>query len=250
MTNTKKQLKERFDLLPSVGQDAITWASVEEHLRKLSKRHQLHLDQWQELETEVMLALMGIKPINALAANIKAMVRVDDATASALAQDISEVVFAPIRQVLDDALAKIQAPGEDKAGEPLLDLSDEIQKTVRPPSSIISEPPVPLVPLIETPDAVPLTDEEIARELAALDAEHAERPITPDMPADTPLTQPGEIPTSATTQTGPTQTPVTPRSTEKPTVIRSEVPESYQAGAPSSARKDVHNDPYRLPPDV
>lgn len=269
MTDTQQQLKERFDLLPKVVQDAITSAEVEEHLRKLSRTHQLHLDQWQELETEVMLTLMGIKPIGALAANIKNMVRVDDVTARALAQSISEIVFAPIRAELDAALAKFGAR-RDAAGEPILDLSDDIQKSVRSPNSSFQEPALPAAPPLAEhidlapgtpPSAViqgtqstqtttqastpppkqetqPLDDEALAQELAALDAEHG----TPDADTTTPAA-------AATTPVTSVPEDAEPTPLEKPKVTRTEVPETYKSGTPSSGRRDVHNDPYRETPN-
>ena len=61
MTDTHTLLEERFNQLPEAVRNAITSADVSDHLRKLSDINQLHLDQWQELETEGMMTLMGIQ---------------------------------------------------------------------------------------------------------------------------------------------------------------------------------------------
>lgn len=124
MDNESQFLDEHFKTLPQVVQDAITGAAVEAHLRELSKKHNLHVDQWQELETEVMTALMGLKPVSSLEQNIKKYVRVDNDTARALAEDISRVVFIPIRSALDRFLLERRAPA--KEGEPMKDLSDDV----------------------------------------------------------------------------------------------------------------------------
>ena len=42
----------------------------------------------------------------------------------------------------------------------------------------------------------------------------------------------------------------TPPPVPKPTVTRTEAPHSYTPGQVSSQRKDIHTDPYRLPPDA
>lgn len=122
-----KILDERFAELPEALQNAITSADVSDHLRKLSDTNQLHLDQWQELETEVMMTLMGLKPVSALEQNIKKNVHVDDATAAQLTKDISEIVFAPVRDELERFLSHPSA--HEKEGEPIKDMTTEILKS-------------------------------------------------------------------------------------------------------------------------
>src|SRR3989344_7652693 len=92
-----KKLQERFKQLPKVVQDAITSADVEKHLRSLAEVRKLHLDQWSSLENEVMLTLLGFQRTEDLAQNIKQHVELDETTATALAADISKIVFEPIR---------------------------------------------------------------------------------------------------------------------------------------------------------
>ena len=65
-------------------QDAITSADVEKHLRELANIQKLHLDQWDLLENEVMLTLLGLQPIEDLQKNIKDSVEVTDEVAKAL----------------------------------------------------------------------------------------------------------------------------------------------------------------------
>ncbi len=172
-------LEERFAQLPEAIQDAITNADVSAHLRKLADSSQLHLDQWQELETEVMMTLMGIKPITQLEQNIQAHVKVDSATAQKLAQDISTVVFAPVREEMERFLSHPSA--KEKEGDPISDMTGEILKTSAP---------------INTPT-----------------------------PAPSPAAPP------------------------QPTAIRKDAPVSYKPGETSTARKDVHTDPYRIVPE-
>ncbi len=93
----QSQLAARFAQLPKVVQDAILSADVEAHMRELSAKHQLHFDQWAMLENEVMFALLGMQPIEQLAANIEKQVGVEHEVAIALADDVSRIVFAPIR---------------------------------------------------------------------------------------------------------------------------------------------------------
>jgi len=97
-------LKERFDKLPKVIQNAITSADVEKRMRELADTHKLHIDQWQALENEVMLTLLGVQPIEDLERNLKTEVNVSSEIAGSLASDISKIVFEPIRAELEREL--------------------------------------------------------------------------------------------------------------------------------------------------
>ncbi len=103
-TELEKALKERFEKLPPVVQNAITSADVEKRMRELADTHKLHLDQWQSLENEVMLTLLGVQPIENLEKNLISEVRVTAEIAKSLAGDISKIVFEPIRGELERQL--------------------------------------------------------------------------------------------------------------------------------------------------
>ena len=153
-TDIHELLDERFGQLPEAVQKAITSADVAAHLRKLSDTNQLHLDQWQELETEVMMTLMGIKPVSALEQNIKKNVHVDDATAAKLSQNISTVVFAPIRDELERFLSHPST--HEKEGEPIKDMTAEILKSASAtptPEQKSAEPAQQTVVRKEAPEA-------------------------------------------------------------------------------------------------
>lgn len=100
----ENQLKERFLDLPQPLRKAIVSADIEKGLQTLSESHKLHLDQWQKLENEVMLAMLGFQPVEKLEENIKNEVGVSAETAEALASDIAEKIFLPIREELEREL--------------------------------------------------------------------------------------------------------------------------------------------------
>jgi hypothetical protein len=112
----EKKLGERFLELPKVVQDAITSADVQKRMREVADVHKLHLDQWQILENEVMLALLGFQPVEDLAKNIQNEVNVPEETAATLAADISKIVFEPIRGELERSLEHPEAKAEEKTG--------------------------------------------------------------------------------------------------------------------------------------
>lgn len=118
--NIVDELKDRFLQLPKAVQNAITSADVENRLRKLSETHKLHLDQWQKLENEVMLALLGIQKVEMLEENIKNEVGVPAEDAALLAGDIAEEIFLPIREELE---SELDQPTENENNES--ELSDK-----------------------------------------------------------------------------------------------------------------------------
>lgn len=109
-------LEERLAELPRVVRDAITSSDVEDRLRKLADTHKLHLDQWQVLENEVMLTLLGVKHIEDLPANIKSGVGVSADVADALAESVSSGIFEPIRQELERQLEHPEAQEKKVSG--------------------------------------------------------------------------------------------------------------------------------------
>src|SRR3989344_4235831 len=102
----KARLAARLKILPKIVRDAILSADVEAHMREFANHHKLHFDQWSSLENEVMFALLGFEPVENLAANIENHVGVPRETAGALAEDISHIVFEPIREMLEKNLAQ------------------------------------------------------------------------------------------------------------------------------------------------
>lgn len=111
-----EELHARFAELPKVVQEAITSAEVEQHLRTLATTHKLHLDQWQLLENQVILALLGALPVQELPERIAHSIGVDGELASAIAKDISNVVFEPIRQELERQLEHPEAHEKQLSG--------------------------------------------------------------------------------------------------------------------------------------
>lgn len=118
--NIDNVMKERFKQLPEALQEAITSAEVEKLLRGLADQHRLHLDQWQILENEVIMTLLGLRAADELEEHIKKEVRTDEKTAQALARDIALKVFAPIRKELEEVLNRpstLEAQLEPKAAD-------------------------------------------------------------------------------------------------------------------------------------
>ena len=112
------ELQKRFKVLPKVIQDAITSADVQKELRALADTNKLHLDQWQLLENEVMLTLLGFQPTEELADHLKADLDISAEMAASLAAEISMIVFEPIRAELERELAQPSAQAAEAVAAP------------------------------------------------------------------------------------------------------------------------------------
>ena len=149
-----EELQERFQKLPKVVQDAIHSADVEKHLRELANTHKLHLDQWQDLENEVMLTLMGFQPSEELEANIKSEVGVPQEIGAVLAADISKIVFEPIRQELE---RQLEAPDAKVASQTGVEVARAQELGTAPAPAAPSAPAVTPA----TPPASPPTEKAV-----------------------------------------------------------------------------------------
>lgn len=99
------QFAARFATLPKVVQDAITSADVQKHMRDLAQSHKLHVDEWQVLENNVMLTLLGFQPVAEMATHLEKSLNVTAEVAADLSQSISDIVFKPIRGEMEQALS-------------------------------------------------------------------------------------------------------------------------------------------------
>ena len=85
-------------------------------MRALADTQKLHLDQWESLENEVMLSLLGFQPIEDLEKSIKNEVKVSDEVAKILTAEISKIVFEPIRQEMERQLEHPDAKPVEMTG--------------------------------------------------------------------------------------------------------------------------------------
>ena len=137
--------------LPEVVQNAITSADVAKEMRTLADKHKLHIDQWDALENEVQLALLGFQPIQDLSKNIESEVKVTPEEAVFLANDINTIVFEPIRKELERGLDH-----PDARAEKVNDVESMRQEMLSP----LPAPSVPVV-LPATPPTPPPTEKSV-----------------------------------------------------------------------------------------
>jgi hypothetical protein len=117
---------------------AIEEQRAEKALQGLSKKYRLHFDQWQVLENEIMLGLLGLEEATNLADNIVKQVGVEKSVAESIVKDASELIFAPIREEIERQLDHPDA--KEKEGTPIEDMTTEILKGVSEKPAISAEP--------------------------------------------------------------------------------------------------------------
>ena len=150
----KKDILARLAQLPKVVRESITSADIEKRLRELANTNKLHLDQWERLEKEVMLALLGFKNPASLEENIKKEVGVDDQAAATLTDEISRIVFEPIREELERELEHPEAKAKEVSE------IDAAREQMLAGNAIAAAPPTPPV-VPATPPPPPPTEKAI-----------------------------------------------------------------------------------------
>lgn len=111
--DTQQILAEQFTKLPKVIQDAILSGHIQERFRDMAKKYQLHLDQWQEVETTIMLSILGLSPIESIEEKIATATHIDHEHARVIVDDIAENIFLPVRAELERSLGHPMAHAEE-----------------------------------------------------------------------------------------------------------------------------------------
>ncbi len=176
----QQAVRERFTLLPKPVQDAILSADVSKHLRDLAQTHQLHVDQWSELETEVQMTLMGMHHAEDLAENIKKSLSLDEAAAASLAEEIYRGVFDPIRAELERELKQpTDATSTDALASAPVSASETPSSPALAPQPVAAAPVAPATPPAELPGARALR-EALSQNYAPGEASHERKVVEGD----------------------------------------------------------------------
>lgn len=217
-----EKLTARFKELPQALQTAILSTDIEKKLRELSEVHKLHLDQWQGLENEVMLALLGFQPGENLGENIKNAIGISDEDAQALAEDISDAIFKPIRTDLERAL-----------GKPLTDTEDDTLPAAEPADKFAAGLPAEASAQAGSPQ--PVEDKPVASSLQPVARNSNQVPSIQDTEYKIQNTVSAPLPIPST--------PPAPAPAQKS--VRAILSPAYASDTKSHERKTIDDDPYR-----
>ncbi|MFA6338537.1 MAG: hypothetical protein WCW87_00525 [Candidatus Paceibacterota bacterium] len=100
MDETEQILKQSLERLPKDIKQAIVSLNTKEILQGISKKHALHLDQIDQLETDTMLVMVGISHPEDFVKDVRDDLLMSTGQAEAIAADVNDQIFKTIRQSL------------------------------------------------------------------------------------------------------------------------------------------------------
>lgn len=102
MTNEslKKTISDHMKTLPRDVQDAINASSWERKVLTIGRRHGLHVDQLEILQTELSLAVLGLADREEFVQETMREARIDRQSMEKIVKDINEEIFEKIRNYL------------------------------------------------------------------------------------------------------------------------------------------------------
>lgn len=162
----EKTFIEKIKALPVELQDAITSPEFGEKLEAVGEKHNLHIDQIDELANEILATMIGEAKSADFYDHIKKSLNLSDEGARSLTTDVNEQIFLPLRSAL-------QSPDPAPTPEPShpLETPDEILKHIEDAG-----------PALPAPD---LTDHLLQNTVESTPIEEAPTAVTPP-PAPTP----------------------------------------------------------------
>lgn len=103
MKPTTEQLVEIYKKLPQDLLDALFNVDTSDVIEKVGRKHALTIDKIGELGNETGMVMLGVTHPNEFISNLADRLKTDKETARAIANEINEQIFKPVR----DSLRKI-----------------------------------------------------------------------------------------------------------------------------------------------
>lgn len=94
----QKQIEQRLAELPADVQNAIASSDMEQKLNAIGAKHRLHIDQIGRLQDETMLIMLGFADMSTFDEALAKALAVPEEEANALAAEVSDQIFVPIRE--------------------------------------------------------------------------------------------------------------------------------------------------------
>lgn len=116
MDYSKEQIEQYFLNLPPDVQDVMSSATVGEELMKIAQKHSLHIDTIDMLYEEVGKIMLGINHPRDFIRNLQKTIGLSPDAARAIAEDINELIFKPIRESLKKVHEASEDATEDQKG--------------------------------------------------------------------------------------------------------------------------------------
>lgn len=132
--STKQNLKTQFASLPTEVQKAISDVNLSVKLQEIVKNNKLLLDQADGLETETVLVLIGLEPLENYTNNLIKKAGMTNIQAAAVAHDVNELIFKSVREALKTISDEIMQT-KAEATHQTIPSQNEIVSTIENPES-------------------------------------------------------------------------------------------------------------------
>jgi hypothetical protein len=118
MEFTRDQRAEALDNLPEGTRDFILSEEFSDVLRQLGKSNNLLLDKITILGDEIYLVILGLKKVSDLVENVKQRLNLTQQSAGMLGNEINELIFKRIREILKGGALQIEHNEKDGILDP------------------------------------------------------------------------------------------------------------------------------------
>jgi hypothetical protein len=117
MPYTREQLDKMFSELPDEVKTAMTSVDTVEVLNEIKEKYRLHIDQIGQLSAEIALITAGAASPQSFVPSLEQLMGISRETANAIAIDVNEKMFKPIRNTLKN-IQKEEVPEETTEMKP------------------------------------------------------------------------------------------------------------------------------------
>jgi hypothetical protein len=175
-TFTADEVQKKFNALPEEIQDMLYSTDFTTIIQKVGEKNKLHYDQMGRLEMETRNVLLGFTDTPDFAAIIAKALDVEQNIATAITQDLNDLLFSKIRDTMKDAVAitpakipnppavttppmpekSVVMPSAAKAPVPTVTTPAPVATPTTPTPSPTAAPSAPSVPEIIKPVGMPM----------------------------------------------------------------------------------------------
>ncbi|MEK7589789.1 MAG: hypothetical protein AAB475_00850 [Patescibacteria group bacterium] len=104
MRYSKDFLNEKYKLIPEVVKDAMGSVDRANLIRSIAEKYKLHIDQTGLLFEEIIYVTLGVEKTSDFVRNLKVYLHISKNKVNAVAGDVNEKIFLPIREALKKAV--------------------------------------------------------------------------------------------------------------------------------------------------
>lgn len=138
LDETQKELRTRYELLPSEIQETIISSDYQMKLFELAKKYKITYTDLGQLELETTMVLLGMTPPEELEESLAAAINKDRKTTIApLVKEIDTQIFSPIRTQLVELYTQKTENETPAAAAPAVPLAQELAS--KPPVSLAED---------------------------------------------------------------------------------------------------------------